>query len=85
MNALTKALVTLAAMVAVALACIGCGASPTNVGVVQTPATTPKPASSANGAPTPSFAPTVAWPPLRTPEPRDQSKHLVRRAGRMGG
>ena len=66
MNALTQALVTLAAMVAVALACIGCGASPTNVGVVQTPATTPKPASSANGAPTPSFAPTVA--PAPTPQ-----------------
>ena len=66
MNALGKSLVTVMALGALALACIGCAASATNVGAVQTPAATPKPAPSVAAAPTASLAPTVA--PAPTPQ-----------------
>ncbi len=66
MNAFGKALVTVTAVVAVALACVGCGASATNVGVVQAPTATPTAAPSATAAPTPSLTPTAA--PAPTPQ-----------------
>ena len=92
MNAIGKALVAATAVVAVALACIGCGASANDVGVAQTPKPTATAAPSATAAPTPqphadgsprsnAAGPLVgrllgarARPPLRAPEPRDQSR-----------
>ena len=66
MNAFGKTLVTVTAVAAIALACIGCAASAPNVGVAQTPKATTSAAPPATAAPTPSLTPTVA--PAPTPQ-----------------
>ena len=64
MNAIGKPLVAATAVVAVALACIGCGASANSVAQTSRPTTPATP--SATALPTPSLAPTVA--PAPTPQ-----------------
>jgi hypothetical protein len=63
MNALRKSMVTITALGAVALGCIGCAASATNIDIVQTPAATHAAAPTATGAPTRSLTPTIAPSP----------------------
>ena len=76
MNAFGKALVAATAVVAVALACIGCGASSNNVAVVQTP----KAAPSATAAPTPSLTPSAA--PASTPQVLSSGDYAALEPGR---
>jgi hypothetical protein len=60
MNAHGKALIAATAVVAVALACIGCGSSANGVGVAPTPALTATGATRPTAAPTPTTAPSAA-------------------------
>jgi hypothetical protein len=65
MNAFGKALVVATGMVAVALACIGCGSGANNVGGAPTP--TPTPTAAPSPTPTAAPSPTPTAVPTATP------------------